>query len=447
MSGASAFLPSRDLRDLRTLDLSSSECLDSVRDNLESLARLLGASGGFITHAPPQLAQKIDEAIQANEPAFEHPPGEVDSFERSYVTRWLTRLISELSLICSDDDDDDEAAAQAERLSEQCAELIALAAGRMAAGASVQDHIFQLDDGTLTVKLRDGALIHDSLGTHTWGAAPLLSQLLLPLEASNGRDLRILELGAGTGLVGLALASWSRRYRSHHRTQVVCTDYHPTVLENLAHNISLNGWSSLASRPSVTTSDSSAPVSVVSRCLDWQSVHRELCTQETSQARDLTSQTLPSHLTTTNEADWASRLDVESHTGSFDILVAADCVYDPVHPLWIRSVAEKLLRRPDTADSNSPLLHVMVPLRPTHQQEVLAVYQAFGEKRESGLLKLVILSEQDYHGYENFGAWNSVVRSETATHSQPQGGLARTYRWFQIGWQTASRGPVEAREP
>lgn len=329
MSDASAFLPSRDLRDLRTLDLSSSECLDSVRDNLDSLARLLGASGGFITHAPPQLVQKSEEVRWADEPAFEHPPGEVDSFERSYVTRWLTRLISELSLISSDDVDDDEAAAQTERLSEQCAELIALAAGRMAAGASVQDHIFQLNDGTLTVKLRDGALIHDSLGTHTWGAAPLLSQLLLPLDASTGRDLRILELGAGTGLVGLALASWSRCYRTRHRTQVVCTDYHPTVLENLAHNISLNGWPSVDPRTLVTASDSSAPVSVVSRCLDWQSVHRERCTQETGQAQDLISQTLPSHLTTANEADWASGLDVESHSESFDILVAAGMYKEP----------------------------------------------------------------------------------------------------------------------
>lgn len=123
-------------------------------------------------------------------------------------------------------------------------------------------------------------------------------------------------------------------------------------------------------------------------------------------------------------------------------------MYDPVHPFWIRSVAEKLLRRSnvDAADGPPPLLHVMVPLRPTHQQEVQAVYRAFEERRESGHPKLVILFEQDYHGYENFGAWNAVVRSETATQSQPQGGLARTYRWFQIGWQTASIGLEEARK-
>ncbi len=238
MSDASAFLPSRDLRDLRTLDPSSAECLHSIRINLESLARLLGASGGQISHAPPQLQQNRQETDRIDEPAFEHPPREVDSFERSYVTRWLTRLISEFTRTPLDDED---AAAQAEELSEQCAELIALAAGRMAAGASVQDHIFQLDDGTLNVKLRDAALIHDSLGTHTWGAAPILSQLLLPLEPDLSRDLKVLELGAGTGLVGLAVASWCRRRRTEHRTQVMCTDYHPTVLENLAHNIALNG--------------------------------------------------------------------------------------------------------------------------------------------------------------------------------------------------------------
>lgn len=427
MSQIPPFLPSRDLRDLRALDLSSSECLDAVQSNLDSLAIVLGASGGQIIHATPklQIAHEQDNALY--EPPVEHPPREVDSFERSYVTRWLTRLISEFTLISSDDD---ATTTKVEHLSERCAELIALSAGRMAAGASVQDHIFQLGDGNLTVRLRDGALVHDSLGTHTWGAAPILSQLLLPLQAKNGQDLKILELGAGTGLVGLAIALWSHQHRIESQTQVICTDYHPTVLENLAHNITLNGWTSWSGP--LTSKNG---VSVVARCLDWQSVHRAQNGNASGQAQELTSQTLPSHLAHLKDSEWAMPLDIEIHSGAFDLLVAADCVYDPVHPFWIRSVAQKLLRLSEQDESTKSLLHIMVPLRPTHQQEMKAVYQAFEPEQDVDHPQLVILSEQDYHGYENFGAWNSVIRGEDASQNQPEGGLARTYRWFQIGWQ------------
>jgi hypothetical protein len=78
----------------------------------------------------------------------------------------------------------------------------------------------------------------------------------------------------------------------------------------------------------------------------------------------------------------------------------------------------------------------MVPLRPTHQQEMEAVYQAFELQSASGGPQLSILSEHDYRGYENFGAWNAVDKSDGVNQSQPEGGLARTYRWFRIGWQS-----------
>lgn len=317
MSNKPAFIPSRDLRNLRTLDLTSSECLAGVRDNLDSLAHLLGASGGQIVHAKPQIKSDRIEVYAPSEPAVEHPPKEIDSFETSYVTRWLSRLISEFTLTCPDDE---STALQAERLSERCAALLALAAGRMAAGASVQDHIFQLDDDdntNLVVKVRDAALVHDSLGTHTWGAAPILSQLLLPLQAIADDAFNVLELGAGTGLVGLTLASWSRRYRTTHETQIVCTDYHPTVLENLAHNIMLNGWNPDA-QPA-----QGAKLSVTARCLDWQSVHRMQQGYGQDVTRELTSQTLPNLSSTSSDSSWSKLLDVDVHSNTFDMLVAA----------------------------------------------------------------------------------------------------------------------------
>lgn len=320
MSDTSDFLPSRDLRDLRTLDLTSTQCLDGIRGNLDSLARVLGASGGQIIHAFPIAQHTLQQSETSNEKPFEQPPREVDSFEKSYVTRWLTRLISEFTVTSSDDE---ATVLRAEVLSERCAELLALSAGRMAAGASVQDHIFHIGDGTLTVKLRDGALVHDSLGTHTWGAAPILSQLVLPLDANPGCTLNVLELGAGTGLVGIAIALWSRQLRAEHSTQVVCTDYHPTVLENLAYNIALNDLNSSGSMHADKLTEEAAKVSVIARCLDWQSVYRAQAQQDCSVAQELTSQTLPSHLISVSDADWTSSLDIQASAGSFDLLVAA----------------------------------------------------------------------------------------------------------------------------
>lgn len=431
MSVSTDFLPSRDLRQLKALDLASPECLDDVTANLDSLATVLGASGGQILHAPPQPTHNDTQAHDDLQSSVEDPPQETDAFEQRYITRWLTRLVSEFAMTSADSQEMQD---RCELLSQQCAELLALAAGKMAAGASIQDHIFQLSDGELTVKLRDGALVHDSLGTHTWGAAPILSQLLLPIDADPQRDLDVLELGAGTGLVGLSLARWSRQHRRDAGTRVVCTDHHPTVLENLAHNIQLNRW------PESVAQASQAQVDVTARCLDWQSVHQARSGQASSAYQLLTSQTVPSHLVASAQSDWARDLDIGTCQRSFDLIVAADCIYDPVHPLWIRSVAESLLKPADPSSGVQPLLHIMVPLRPTHQAEMQAVYEAFAADRPGDRgLRLAIQAQSDYQGYENFGAWNSVVRAAgPVQQSQPEGGLARTYRWFIIGWQSAS---------
>lgn len=431
MSASTEFLPSRDLRQLRALDLASPKCLDVVTANLDSLAIVLGASGGQILHAPPHPTANDTQAHDDFQSSVEDPPQETDVFEQRYITRWLTRLVSEFAMTSAESQEMQD---RCELLSQRCAELLALAAGKMAAGASIQDHIFQLSDGEVIVKLRDGALVHDSLGTHTWGAAPILSQLLLPVDADSKRDLNVLELGAGTGLVGLTIAQWSRQHRRDAGTRVVCTDHHPTVLENLAHNIQLNHW------PASVAQASQARVDVVARCLDWQSVYQSRSGQASSAHQLLTSQTVPSHLVASAQSDWARQLDIGSCQHSFDLIVAADCIYDPVHPLWIRSVAESLLKPADPPSGVQPLLHIMVPLRPTHQAEMQAVYEAFAADRpgERGL-RLAILAQRDYQGYENFGAWNSVVRAAgPVQQSQPEGGLARTYRWFVIGWQSES---------
>jgi len=81
----------------------------------------------------------------------------------------------------------------------------------------------------------------DTLGLKTWGSSYVLAQLLHAfssgplahfLSGDNGPPPQILELGSGTGLLGLAAACiW--------QANVVLTDL-PGILPNLAHNAELN---------------------------------------------------------------------------------------------------------------------------------------------------------------------------------------------------------------
>ncbi|ORE17703.1 hypothetical protein BCV71DRAFT_180941 [Rhizopus microsporus] len=74
----------------------------------------------------------------------------------------------------------------------------------------------------------------NDIGFKTWGAAPLLAKRLVQENLiPHLSDSRVLELGTGTGMVGLVCDLLGAQ-------QVHVTDYHPRVLENVAYNIQLN---------------------------------------------------------------------------------------------------------------------------------------------------------------------------------------------------------------
>jgi len=104
----------------------------------------------------------------------------------------------------------------------------------------------------LRIEIREPPLVGDDLGFKTWGTAWAIAQELEAIGAEHFQHLlqnhetfttasgqpirqmqtRVLELGAGTGLLGLAAAAtWG--------TNVVVTDL-PLFQENLQHNISKN---------------------------------------------------------------------------------------------------------------------------------------------------------------------------------------------------------------
>ena len=94
--------------------------------------------------------------------------------------------------------------------------------------------------GAFALTIREPTLTGDSLGLKTWGSSYVLARLLHEFSAGTLAHLLpprapprdILELGSGTGLLGLAAAAiW--------RANVVLTDL-PGILSNLAHNAELN---------------------------------------------------------------------------------------------------------------------------------------------------------------------------------------------------------------
>lgn len=78
------------------------------------------------------------------------------------------------------------------------------------------------------------SLMESHVGEEVWDAAKLLCMLLCSLESDvDVKGKRILELGAGCGLLGLCCSILGA-------SKVLCTDYLPEVMNNLAFNLKHN---------------------------------------------------------------------------------------------------------------------------------------------------------------------------------------------------------------
>ena len=162
-------------------------------------------------------------------------------------------------------------------------------------------------------------------GFRTWGAATLLARLLSRSPSTffphSLSPLRVLELGSGTGLVGLTASALLQR--SHQRSHLLLTDFDPDALSNLAHNVQLN-------LPTL------APTTVAP--LDW------------------------AHVPTGNERH--------------DVVLAADVVYEPEHAQLVPRAVAALLAFP-APGRPTPAFHAVLPLRRTHAAEHLGFDNAF----------------------------------------------------------------------
>ncbi|KAK7898127.1 Protein-lysine N-methyltransferase rrg1 [Exophiala xenobiotica] len=141
----------------------------------------------------------------------------------------------------------------------------------------------------LSINLHEPSLTEDNLGLKTWTSSLLLAQRLAQCRRYiPGACSQVLELGAGTGLVGIAAACvW--------HTQVLLTDL-PEILPNLQQNLEHN---------------------------------RELVARNRGQVH-------------ARALDWADETDVPRHQGEkYMVILAADPIYSSEHPRLLVSTVRR----------------------------------------------------------------------------------------------------------
>ncbi|KAI3629151.1 hypothetical protein CBS9595_000223 [Malassezia furfur] len=382
MDAAAAWVPSRDLARVH-----------GVADVVAGVAALRAAYGldadaeRWICVAADAADDAGDAAADAADAPDAADAAADDAFETHYVQTWLRGAIA---WSCQ----------HAPEHVDACAELLVHLAGQSAAGARQCTYRFflaraaQADDAVATVHIRDIALTDDALGGRTWGAAPYLARRLLQHYAAHA-PTGVLELGAGTGLAGLALHAFVRA-RHGRAPRTVLTDHHAVVLHNLAHNAAANA-------------DATCTVAH----LDWQHVYE----QEAGAASAYTStaQTLPA----ANDAAVRAFAGV-APDARFDVLIAADCIYDVAHAAWIAAVTRRHLAR---TGAPAPALHLLVPVRPTHTAELQAVYDVFGAA------PLRIVRDTPVVGTDDFGPATMRARTARALH-----GRRVAFRHLVVAW-------------
>ncbi|KAH8922552.1 hypothetical protein BT69DRAFT_1320094 [Atractiella rhizophila] len=297
----------------------------------------------------------------------------LDDFERKYTLDWLTLLISRLL------EDHEMAEEMRESLVAESSSLVSYLSGPSARGAQCRQFTYTFPNGeAVSIDIRSGTLVGGSLGTITWSSAPLLAHMLVSnpqkfFSSPSNKSLRVLELGSGTGLVGLTAAKILRQWLQRQRNAqaainpedlVVLSDFDPNVLENLQHNLEVN------------FPDTRDGVTVRIMDLSWNLF-------------------LPD-----------SFIRAPSLT-PFSILLAADIMYDPDQVPAVYHTVLRLLSKPDG------IFHLVIPLRETHRWEIANIEESF----DKGTDGLKILRKEELWGDDEFGD-----------------GEEKRHRYFQIGW-------------
>lgn len=322
------------------LDLPQLYTKPSAEALLDTLAQL--------TTAPPSWDRQGQPAAN-NEEA--HHVRETDEtaiqIDPEGVTRYLTSVVSNSLAWIQDDATREDIWNQASvRLSER--------SGRTAMGDLDRKFTIPTRNDPLELSIHEPALTGDDLGLKTWAASYLLAKRLHTLECTlptEGGRVRVLELGSGTGLVGLAMAGLG--------AHVVLTDL-PSIHSNLSRNVEANR-SALEQRGG----------SVSTGVLDW---------------------TTPQSCTLFPRGIGGVEGGGDELTEKFRLILAADSLYSPHHPrLLVDTIAVWL------SEDGEARVVVEFPYREAYLPEI-ADFRA--RMAECGLQ---MMDEGEEEGYDDWG--------------------------------------------
>ncbi|KAL6713757.1 Protein-lysine N-methyltransferase rrg1 [Lecanora helva] len=297
-------------------------------------------------HTHPSASTLLSTLSHLTLPAisFTQPSLHAERINENGIPAYLTRIISS-SLSWIRDENEKEAIYEAAsaRLAERAGRGARVGGTRVIRipipqgfRAAEVDNGDALKEKNLVITLHEPSLTGDNLGHKTWVASYLLAkrlpQLLSPIldeqnknsyqtpdsttTSSSATHPRILELGSGTGLVGLTAALLFPRASIH------LTDL-PSILPNLEHNIQLN--SHLLNNTQTHTP---------STCPTTQSPSHETQHQITSTPhRPITSAAL----------DWSHPHPPIPSQSRYTTILAADSLYMPPHAAWLAKTIDSFL--------------------------------------------------------------------------------------------------------
>ncbi|GAA5968613.1 hypothetical protein JCM11641_007695 [Rhodosporidiobolus odoratus] len=319
-----------------------------------------------------------------------------DDFERNYARGWLERTVVTAAKALGRGEDQN---GEWEHVVSSASELLAILSGPSAQGSSLRTYLLPAPLSPLpalasavhpayptpppsrpastpsshlntprpaspshvastqyiSLAIRDTTLLQNSTGHRTWGSAPILSQRLamfpsvsFPPSPSASYSLRVLELGSGTGLVGLSAAAVLSRLNAfspgHAGASVTLTDGGPEPAE-VRDNLQANA---------LTNEAALSGVQVLVEHLDW---------------RDF----LP--------ASSGGKGRTVKGEDKYDVILAADVAYEPGMAEALHAAVSALLRLPTQSSSSSTaapaVFHLVIPLRRTHTAETAAVKRLF----------------------------------------------------------------------
>ncbi|THH13500.1 hypothetical protein EW146_g6725 [Bondarzewia mesenterica] len=313
-----------------------------------------------------------------------------DTFERNFTVKWLTGFTARADIWLSSSPASEEH--ERTRIIDVAAALLSSFVTSEPEQALTRTFSFPLygSNTPVEVELNDAPLLsgdHTSVGLQSWASSVLLAERMCanpdtfglgPKSSRTSDHMRILELGAGTGLLSISAAKILQRQGScqDQTITIVATDFHPDVLANLQCNLEINFPSS--------------PRVIDVRRLDWE------------------------------HPSFVAPLDRH-----FDLVYAADVVYHPSHATWIKTCVERLLEKPSESDGvKTGMFWLIVALRASGRHEGVAdtVKEVFPNARDVG----------------DGGAagWELAVLAEEMI--ERQGGIGRAdeggYKLFKIGW-------------